>query len=223
VRSSVLESLGSFPEHAELIPVLRHALETDDSDAARGQAAAALGSFEKHRGQAVPILAAALDQESFRQLVRGNAIKALAELDPGRAWEPAQRLAKYGAPIDSRPEALDALVTIAKHDRHRHDEVRKILEGYLDDPSYTLREAAYRRLGELGDPAAIPAIERRARLEADGRQQRNGDKAVQKILTSQSKEKEDQALRDRVEQLERETELLKEQVRMAGEKKGGGR
>ncbi|MFL6233670.1 MAG: M1 family aminopeptidase, partial [Thermoanaerobaculia bacterium] len=199
VRSSAIESLGSFPEHAELIPILRRALETDDSYAVRGQAAGALGSFEKHRDQAVPILAAALNQESYRQLVRGNAIKALAELDPGRAWEPAQKLARYGSPIDSRGDALEALVTIAKHDRHRRDEVRKILEGYLDDPSYTLREAAYRRLGELGDPAAIPAIERRGRLEADGRQQRNGQKAIEKILTSQSKEKEDQALRDRVE------------------------
>jgi aminopeptidase N len=221
VRSSIVESLGSFPEHAELIPLLRHALETDDSYAVRGAAAGALGSFEKHRDQAVPILAAALNQGSYRETVRGNAIRALAELDPGRAWEPAQKLAKYGAPTDSRSDALEALVTIAKHDRHRRDEARKILEGYLEDPHYSLRENAYRRLGELGDPDAIPAIERRARLEADGRQQRNAEKAVQRILTSQSKGKEDQALRDRVEQLERETELLKEQVRMAGEKKGG--
>ncbi|HET9212555.1 MAG TPA: M1 family aminopeptidase [Thermoanaerobaculia bacterium] len=222
VRSRVLESLGSFPGHAELIPLLRHALETDDSYAARGAAAGALGSFEKHRDQAVPILVAALNQGSFRETVRGNAIKALADLDPDRAWEPAQKLARYGAPIDSRSDALEALVTIAKHDRHRRKEVRKILEGYLDDPYYSLREGAYRRLGELGDPDAIPAIERRARLEADGRQQRNAEKAVQRILTDRSKEREDQALRDRVEQLERETELLKEQLRTAGERKGGG-
>jgi aminopeptidase N len=222
VRSSVIESLGSFPEHAELIPLLRHALETDDSYAARGEAAGALGSFEKHRDQAEPILIAALDQESFHQLVRGGALKALAELDPGRAWEPARKLARYGAPVDVRSDALAALVTIGKHDRHRREEVRKLLEGYLDDPSYTLRETTYRRLGELGDPDAIPAIERRARLEADGRQQRNGEKAVQRILAGRSKDREDQALRDRVEQLERETELLKEQLRTAGERKGSG-
>jgi aminopeptidase N len=222
VRSSVLESLGSFPEHAELIPILRHALETDDSYDVRGAAAGALGSFDKHRDRVAPLLLAALNQESYRETVRSAAIKALAELDPDHAWEPAQRLARYGAPIASRSDALAALVTIAKHDRHRRDEVRKILEGYLDDPYYSLRETAYRRLGELGDPAAISAIEHRARLEADGRQQRNAEKAVQRILASQSKEKEDQALRDRVEQLERETELLKEQIRTAGERKGGG-
>src|SRR5262249_25569462 len=130
--------------------------------------------------------------------------------------------ARYGAPIASRADALDALVTIAEHDRHRRDEVRKILEGYLDDPYFSLREADYRRLGDLGDPAAIPAIEHRARLEPEGRQHANAAKAVERILASQSKEKEDQALRDRVEQLERETELLKEQLRTAGERKGGG-
>ncbi len=222
VRSSAFEALGSFPEHAELIPVLKHALETDDSYAVRAGAASSLGSFEKSRAQASPILVAALSQASHQQMVSGAAIKALAELDPDRAWEPAQRMAKYGAPIESRSEALDALVTIAKHDRHRHDEVRKILEGYLDDPYYSHREATYRRLGELGDPASIPAIEHRSRLEADSRQRRNAEKAVQRILTGKEKEREDQALRDRVEQLERETELLKEQVRMAGEKKGGG-
>ena len=52
-----------------------------------------------------------------------------------------------------------------------------------------LREDVYRQIGDLGDPAAIPAIEHRARLEAEGRQQRNAERAVQKILASQSKEK----------------------------------
>ena len=128
-------------------------------------------------------------------------------------------LAKYGAPIQSRSDALEALVTIAKHDRHRHDEARKILEGYLDDPYYSLRETTYRRLGELGDPAAIPAIEHRARLEVEGRQQRNAEHAIERIRASEAKGREDQGLRDRVEQLERETEVLKEQLRQ-GEKKG---
>jgi aminopeptidase N len=221
VRTSVLDSLGSFPGHAELIPVLKRALETDDSYAARAAAASSLGEFEKRRDEVVPILLSALAQESFHELVRGAAVKALAKVDPARAWEPAQRLAKYGAPIDGRSDALSALVTIAR-DPHRRDEVRKILEGYLDDPYYSLREGTYRRLGELGDPAAIPGIERRARLEADGRQQRNAEKAVQRILASKEKEHEDQALRDRVQQLERETEVLKEQLRQGQEKKGGG-
>lgn len=220
VRSTVVDALGSFHDHAELIPILKAALETDDSYAVRASAAGALGEFDKQRAEVAPLLVAALSQESHREAVRGAAIKSLAQVDPDHAWDHAVRLAKYGAPIPSRGEALDALITIAKHDHHRHEEVRKILEGYLDDPYYSFREGTYRRLGELGDAASIPAIEHRARLEADGRQQRNAEKAIERIRTAEAKGHEDQALRDRVEQLERETEVLKEQLRQ-GEKKGG--
>jgi aminopeptidase N len=225
VRSAVLDALGNFPDSlpdraAELIPILKKALETDDSYAVRAAAASSLGELEKQRDQVAPLLVAALGQESHREAVRGAAIRALAQVDPARAWDHAVRLAKYGAPIQSRSEALDALVTIGKKDRHRRDEARKILEGYLDDPYYSLRESTYRHLGDLGDPAAIPAIEHRARLEADGRQRRNAEKAVERIRAAEAKGREDQALRDRVEQLERETEVLKEKLQQ-GEKKGG--
>jgi aminopeptidase N len=237
VRASVVDALASFPAHAELIPVLKTALETDASDRVRGAAAGALGAFgperpesperpektgqeKQQRDAVVPTLLAALSRESFHEQVRGSAIRSLAEVDPAKAWEPAQRLARYGAPIDSRGDALDALVTIAEKDRHRAGEVRKALEGYLDDPYYSLREHAYRSLGRLGDPASIPAIERRGRLETDGRQQRNAVKAVERIRVSEAKGREEQALRDRVEQLERETEVLKEQMRQGEEKKG---
>jgi aminopeptidase N len=220
VRTAVLDSLGSFPDHADLIPILKAALETDSSYTARAAAAASLGEFEKDRAEVTPLLVAALAQESHREAVRSAAIKALAQLDPAVAWDHAVRLAKYGAPIQSRSSALDALVTIAKHDRHRRDEARAILEGYLDDPYYSLREATYRHLGDLGDPAAIPAIEHRARLEADGRQQRDAEKAIEKIRAGEARGREDQALRDRVEQLERETEVLREQLQQ-GERKGG--
>ena len=69
-------------------------------------------------------------------------------------------------------------------------------------------------------PEAIPAIERRARTEVDTRQQRNAAKAVEAIRAHAAGAKEEQALKDRVEQLERETEVLKEQLRQVQEAKG---
>ncbi len=221
VRTAVLESFQSFPENAELIPVLRRALEQEESYYARAAAATALGAFEDRRGEVVPLLLAALEQESFREVVRAAAIKALARLEPARAYGPALRLARYGAPIDSRDEALEALVAIAAEDHRRHDEIRETLEGYLNDASYVLRERAYAALGSLGDEAAIPAIERRARTEPDDRQRRNAGKAVREIRARTAEGKEEQALRDRVEQLERQTEVLKEQLKEMREEKGG--
>ncbi len=213
VRTTVLENLESFPDNPELIPILRRALEQEESYFARTAAATALGAFEKQRAEVASILVSALSQDSFREMVRGAALKSLAKIEPNRAWEPAQRLAKYGAPIDSRDEALEALVTIGQENPRRRADVLKVLEGYLNDPFYSLREATYRMLGRLGDPAAIPAIERRARSEADGRQRRNAAKAIQEIHTSNLKGKEEQALQERIQQLERETEVLKEQLR----------
>jgi len=222
VRTDVLATFQSFPEHAELIPMLRHALEQEESYYARAAAATALGAFESRRAEVVPLLLSALDQESFREAVPAAAIKALAGIEPARAYGPALGLAKYGAPIESRDEALEALATIAQQDRRRHDEIRATLEGYLNDPSYMLREKAYRVLGSLGDEAAIPAIERRARTEPEDRQRRNAERAVEEIRARAAEGKEEQGLRDRVEQLERETEVLKEQLKEVREEKGGG-
>jgi len=222
VQASAVEALGSFPDHLELIKLLKRTLEADGNDYVRAAAAGALGSFER-RDEIAPALVAALSWDSFHELIRSAAIKSLAKIDPAGAWAQATRLAKYGAPIDSRGDALDALVTIAQKDHGKRDEVRKLLEGYLDDPSYNLRENAYRALGKLGDAASLPLLERRARLEPEGRQRRNAGKAVDKIRDAQEAGREDQALRDRVEQLERETEVLKEQIRQGqGEKKGTG-
>jgi aminopeptidase N len=221
VRTAVLESFASFPEHAELIPVLRRSLEKEESYYARAAAATALAAFESRRAEVVPLLLAALDQESFRETVRAAVIKALAKIDPAKGHTEALRLAKYGAPIDSRDDALEALVAIAQEDGKRQDEIRTTLEGYLNDPSFVLREKAYQVLGILGDPAAIPAIERRARAEAEQRQRRNAAKAVEEIRARRAEGREEQALRERVEQLERETEVLKEQLREVQETKGG--
>src|SRR5215210_7743249 len=221
VRSAVLEGFKSFPDHPELIPILRRALEQEESYAARASAATALGAFESRRAEVASLLIAALSQDSFREQVRGAAIKALGDLEPARAWEHAVRLAKYGAPIDSRDDALDALVAIGLEDHRRREDVRKALEGFLNDPYYSLRENAYRSLGKLGDPAAIPAIERRSRTEADGRQRRNAERAVRDIRALEAEGKGDRTLQDRVEQLERETEVLKEQLRATQETKKG--
>jgi aminopeptidase N len=222
VRTDALEALQHFPAHTELIPLLRRALETEESYYARAAAATALGAFESRREDVAPVLAAALEQSSFREVVRVAALKALGKLDPDRAFAPAQRLAAYGAPIDSRRQALSTLADIGNTSTRRREEIRKILVGYLDDPSYTVREGVYSAIGTLGDPAAIPAVERRGRLEAEARQRLHAEKAVRDLRKKKTEAgKGEKALRDRLEQLERESDVLKERVRVLEETKGG--
>ncbi len=220
VRADVLESFQHFPTHGELIPLLRKALEQEESYAARASAATALGAFEGYRDQVEPLLLAALDQESFREQVRGAALKALGKIDPDRALAPALRFAKYGAPVDSRGDALTTLADIGGRSSRRRDEIRKNLESLLDDPSYVTRESVYRAITALGDPAAIPAVERRGRSEVEIRQRLHAERTVHELLKKKAeKEKEEKALSDRVEQLERESEVLKERLRVLEEVK----
>lgn len=222
VRSDALEALQHFPTHTELIPMLRRVLEHEESYYNRAAAATALGAFESRREEVAPVLVAALEQGSFREVVRTAALKALGKLDPDRAFAPAQRLAAYGAPIDSRREALNTLADIGSKTTRRREEVRKILVGYLDDPSYVVRESVYGAIAALGDPAAIPALERRGRLEAEARQRLHAEKAVHDLRKKKSEtSKDEKAMRDRLEQLERESEVLKERVRTLEESKGG--
>ncbi|HEX4963400.1 MAG TPA: M1 family aminopeptidase [Thermoanaerobaculia bacterium] len=222
VRADVLESLQHFPTHTELIPLLRRALESEESYFCRAAAATALGAFESRREEVAPVLVAALEQESFHEVVRNSALRALGKLDPDRVFAPAQRFAAYGAPVDSRREALNTLATLGSKSSRRREEVRKILEGYLDDPSYVVREGVYASLATLGDAAAIPAVERRGRQEADVRQRLHAEKTVRDLQKKRAEAgKEEKALRDRVEQLERESEVLKERLQSLEEAKGG--
>jgi len=222
VRTEALDALQHFPTHTELIPALRRSLETEESYFARAAAATALGAFESRREDVAPVLIAALEQSSFREVVRVAALKALGKLDPDRVFAPAQRFATYGAPIDSRREAMNTLAAIGKQSTRRREEIRKILVGYLDDPSYVVREGVYGAIAALGDPAAIPAIERRSRLEPESRQRLHAERAVHDLQKKKSEAgKDEKALRDRLEQLERESEVLKERVRTLEEAKGG--
>ncbi|HVR96028.1 MAG TPA: M1 family aminopeptidase, partial [Thermoanaerobaculia bacterium] len=208
VRTAVLEGFGSFPDHRDLIPPLRRALEGEDSYKARAAAAESLGKFGDQRGEVAPILVRALSQESHRQVVRGAAIEALVELGAPQAYEQALRLARYGSPAESRDDAMDALAAIAQasEDPKRREEIRRTLEGYLSDKSYNARTDAQGALAKMADPDAIPALERSARNAAESQEQQGALEAIEDIR--QALDKGD--LEQRVEQLEREVEVLKE-------------
>lgn len=215
VRTAVLTALGRFPDRGEPLPLLRRALEQDPSYYARAAAAASLGKFTGRRSELAPVLVKALSQESYNEVVRGAAIKALADLRAPETYEHAVRLARYGSPADSRD---DAFLALARHGANTSDpkvreEVRKTLESYLDDPVFNARRSLYEAIAESGNPEMIPALERVLKTEVEAMQRHEIEDALKKLRAVGGEERTEQALRDRVEQLERETEVLKEQVR----------
>ena len=133
VRTAVLEALGAFPDHRELIPILRRALETDDSYAARAAAAGALGEFKKARRGRSRADRGPLPGELPRAGPRRG------DPGPGQGRSRPRRGSRRPAGEVRRPHrqpllALEALVTLQKEDSHRRDEVRKILRGLSRPP-----------------------------------------------------------------------------------------
>ena len=224
VRTKVLEAFGQFPEHRELVPLLRRTLETDPSYYARAAAAGSLGTFDGSRDEVVPVLVAALAQESHQEVVRAAAIKALADIGAPQAYDQALRLARYGSPIDSRDDALLAMARLAadSSDPKLREKVRKSLESFLSDPNFLTRRSLWAAFSELGDPAAIPALERNLKSEAESMQRLRIQAAIDEIRDKAREGKDEQALRDRVEQLERQTDVLREQVRELQATREGG-
>lgn len=212
VRTAALEALGNFADRRELIAVLRRAVEREESHAARAAAAKALGKFKEHRSEAAPILVRALSEPTHRDVLQEAALASLAELDAPETFDQAVRHARWGAPSNSREDALKALArwAAARRDPQTVERARKVIEGYLTDPVYLVRSGAYDALGELGDPGAIPALERAARNEADDEQRLSAEEAIRTIGEKQAAARaETRDLEQRVIQLEREVEVLK--------------
>jgi aminopeptidase N len=225
VRTAQLAALKKFPRHRELIPVLRRALEEDRSFTARAAAAGSLGAFRTERAEVAPLLVRALAQKSPRDLVLASALSALAELDAPQIVEQAERYARYGAPDGGRSRAMLALARYAarqKDDKVKED-ARRVLEGYLDDPAYRIRREVYTALGALGDRAAIPALERSVRNEVDGEQRGKAEAALRSLRAGKSgggaNGEAAGDLAGRVEQLERESDVLRARIEeMEGKK-----
>ena len=236
VRAAVLTGFGAFPENGELIAPLVRALEGDASYRARAASAASLGQFQDRRQEVTPPLLRALGQRSFLEEVPRAAIKALAELGAPEALAQALRLARYGSPQPGRADAMLALAIYAGHGGHgdhgdhgeddaRRRTVLRALEDYLDDPDFEVRLKVPEALAELGDAAAIPALQRSLRAEIQDEQRRPREDALRELQQQQAaaKPSSNQPLEERLRQLERTNEVLEEQLRELQEERAAPR
>jgi aminopeptidase N len=215
VRAVVFASFGAFPDHHELIAPLGRALVGDASYNVRSSAAAALGRFVSYRTEVTPLLTKALAQRSYLEEVAGTAIRALANLGAPETFAQASRLARYGSPVAVRSEAMMALARAAAQvsDAARKSEARRTLEAFLSDPDFNVRLKVPEALAELGDTAAIPALQRSLAAEIQDEQRQPREKAIRQLQQAAAKPAASQGLEDRVRQLERANEVLEEKLR----------
>jgi len=214
VRAAVFASLGGFPDHHELIAPLGRALAGDESYHVRGSAATALGRFQSYRTEVTPLLTKALAQRSYLEEVAIMALRALTNLGAPETFALASRLALYGSPPGVRADAMMALARVAAQDAAQKKEARRVLEAFLADPDFTVRLKVPDALAELGDAAAIPALQRSLAVEIQDEQRQPREKAIHQLQQAAAKPAPNQGLEERVRQLERANEVLEEQLRL---------
>jgi HEAT repeat protein len=109
---------------------------------------------------AYDMLVHALHRPSFRQTVAAGAIRGLAAFGDLRAFPLIKARTAYGTDESERGAAVMALAQLAAHAHKPQLALDTLLRIVQDDPLVSARISATRALGILGDPAAIPVLQR---------------------------------------------------------------
>ncbi len=205
VRRAVAAALGAYRED-EVATALIARCE-DASYAVAGAAAEALGKTRDPRAFAV--LTALLERRSWRELIAAGAAAGLAVLADERALAPLLAAAEPARPEALRRAALRALAHHATLIEPARDAVLDALERALDDAAYLVRVSAYVATETLADPRSLPALERRASTEIDGRLRRDAVEAAQRIRAAAKTPPELGRLRADLETLRAEVNRLR--------------
>jgi HEAT repeat protein len=170
-------------------------------------AAEALGKTRDPR--AFERLSALIGQPSWNATIAAGAARGLAALADERALAPLLAALETASPEPLRRAALRALAAHATSIEAARVPVADAIERALDDAAYLVRVSAYAAAETLGDARLLPALERHATAEIDGRLRRDAVEAAQRIRASAKTPPEMARLRDDVERLRAEVDRLR--------------
>ncbi len=199
VMRTVARACGGWRD-ARLREALLRFLGTPRPPLATAAALAALGAQREEAD--FDRLAAASRKEGIHRLAAAGALRGLGMLRTERALAFLRERLPYGRePEDSRPAAVEAYALGAsRSDRDARQAARDLLIDLTRDPRDRTRLRAAAGLAEIGDPAAIPALERMKPLHAEQDAPRL-ERLVARLQKGPAGE-EFQKLRDQVEKLE---------------------
>ncbi|MCK6528089.1 HEAT repeat domain-containing protein [Myxococcota bacterium] len=155
----------------------------------------------------------ALSRDSHAEVIRRGVLAGLAHLRDPRGLAPALEWSRRGRDTLARVGAATALGRLGPFLRDRADReaARERLEALLADPFWHVRRAAIAALKEAGDPAAIPALERK-RGERDGRLKQMAEEAIAAIRDGQRQPEALESLRRDLDGLREENRKLRERL-----------
>ena len=205
VREAAAESLGEFAGDATAAAALDGVVRAEPKTYVVAAALKSLGKMQAPK--AFDTLRGALGRNSHRDAIRQHALKGLAELGDARGLALALEWSRYGRPPRVREAAIEALGKLGRG----NDEVFRFLTSLLADPYVWARRSALTALGELGDFRALPTLEAFAANELERRLQREAEISIDKLRRAQAAPRA-------AEDLAREVEALKQEVRTLREK-----
>jgi aminopeptidase N len=144
--------------------------------------------------------------------VRVGCIDGLVELRNQAGLEELSRVAKYGEPFQARTPAVLGLARLGQYFPDRKKLLGEEIAEYLEDPDFGVRIAAANALKTLKDDSQIPALERMAARELDGRGVRMARENALALRKGSGTDDETRKLRDEFEKLRDENTKLKERV-----------
>jgi aminopeptidase N len=207
VRRAVATALGAFREEAVASALL--ALRADPSYFVSAAALVALGKSRDPR--AFDVLVAALAEPSWNETIAVGAAGGLAELADARALAPL--LGALRSPAEAlRRGAVGALGRLAVLVEETRSAVVDALERALEDRAYLVRLATYAACEVVADARLLPALDRLARSEADGRLRRDAAEAAVRVREAAKTPTEVTRLREELDRLRDDLNRLRERV-----------
>ncbi len=134
--------------------VLANVAARDESYGVRGAAVRALGSMKATRH--LPVVLAALTVESQNDQIRQAALQAVADMDERAGFDAVLEYTRPGWYSRTRPDAVEAVAKLAKHDPER---AYTTMVDLLNDSEGRTAQSAGAALVTIKDPRGVAVLE----------------------------------------------------------------
>ena len=175
VRQAAASSLSAFTGGG-VVEALRALVRADSSYFVRGSALIALAQVDPT--SATPAIDEALRHDSWLDIERTEAVRALAFVPTEAAWD---TLLTFLAPSRVRETREAAIASLLARSKGREAELAQALVPVLNAPDFYSRADAAAALGQLEQPSSIAPLEARRRVEAESRVINAIDAAIAEI------------------------------------------
>jgi aminopeptidase N len=212
VRRAAAAALGEWRGDERAARALATRLQKGDASVfVEAEAALALGRTRSPL--ALEILPTLFGKPSFQDLLRTRAVEGLGHSGDERAlalirsaWRP------HGAGVFLARRAVVVAAAELSAGTSFARAGRELVEDCLGDPDFRVRGEAAAALARIGQPEAIPAIERTLAAELDGRARRRMSDAVRTLRDGARPVEQAQKLREELDRLRAEQARLRERL-----------